>query len=476
MTEIITQLMKVVLALIALISAYLVGAEATSTTSDTTTATSSTTTAINTTTNTGATGTTTNTSSTDTTDTTGTTSADTTTSATSSGTSSSSSSSASSSGTTTSDSMAIGGVTTITTPATGTVTDTGSNASIIDGKMQIGINDTWGPYGDIFSSGTTWSQGLINHMSKVPYTVFRFMNWNGNGGQVSGGPDDAATWENRVQPGELRDGYRVSYEDQIAFCNAAQVDCWISVPAKSDQDPTYSTKLAQLVKDNLDANLKVYAEWSNESWNHGGRYSGPYAAERGAAIGLTGDYYEKAAKYQTCGAASVWRGFDEVFGPDSERVVKVLAGQSANPWLTGIHLGELSNTTCNPTGSMPDAYAVAPYMEGTTPAALRGHIPNLVAFLKDHAAAVEPYGIPLIAYEGGQHAISNADAASNDPAMYDAYIDFLNAISPYIEVFAHYNLNQTWGSGGAWGAVNTDFNHDSHKIRAMSDWAAANAN
>lgn len=254
--------------------------------------------------------------------------------------------------------------------------------------MQIGVGDTWIPK-NVFSSGTTWSDALIERLNSVPYSAFRFMIWNGNsGGNRPGpdGPDDARKWESRVQPGELRDGFRISFDDQLELCNRAKIDCWLSVPAQSDQDPTYARKLAQLVMDKLDPELKVYVEWSNESWNYGG-YSAKHAERRGTELGIVGDDgRQKSGGYQACGAAFLWSGFDEVFGKDSDRVVRVLSGQLVNAWLTGIHFRALKDPKCNPAGAQPDAYAVAPYVGGgqTTIEGLRDvDLPKVKKYLED---------------------------------------------------------------------------------------------
>jgi hypothetical protein len=59
--------------------------------------------------------------------------------------------------------------------------------------------------------------------------------------------------------------------------------------------------------------------------------------------------------------------------------------------------------------------------------------------------------------------------------MYQLYLDYMTLLSRYMPLYLHYNLNQgRWGSGGAWGAVDVDFKHDSPKIRAIRDWVKAN--
>ena len=57
----------------------------------------------------------------------------------------------------------------------------------------------------------------------------------------------------------------VSYEDCIELANEAHKDMWINIPALATTD--YVQQLAQLIHTKLDPGLKVYVEYSNETWN-----------------------------------------------------------------------------------------------------------------------------------------------------------------------------------------------------------------
>ncbi len=331
------------------------------------------------------------------------------------------------------------------------------------GPMQIGINDTWEIYGGIYSGGLTWSSALINHLQSVPYSAFRFMNFNGNGAQVpNGGPEE--TWATRVPAGEIQypgQGVRISYEAQIALCNAANVDCWISVPAKTDKDePEFSVNLAKLIKEKLDPSLKVYIEWSNEAWNDSG-YSAQYAAQRADEKGFKADedsVYVKAAQYAPCAAAELWAGFESVFtGADRNRLVTVLSGHAVpGSWWNGEAMKRLKDPECNPHGLYPDAFAIAPYFNpGTVEAA-----DAIEQVLKDARKAISEVSedTALITYEGGTW----------EAYDYEGYYHYLDILSKYVTLYMAYNLNQP-----QYGVANEDLS-DTPRLKAIRDWLAKN--
>jgi hypothetical protein len=57
----------------------------------------------------------------------------------------------------------------------------------------------------------------------------------------------------------------VPWEVIIELSNQAMIDPWINIPHLADKE--YMTELAKLFKEKLDPRLKVYIEFSNETWN-----------------------------------------------------------------------------------------------------------------------------------------------------------------------------------------------------------------
>ncbi len=354
--------------------------------------------------------------------------------------------------------------------------------------MSLGTNFWnigWGIRDGVFKSGVNWSTTtdpwnaqLISELGI--YKAIRPMDF------VPTNNTTITSWSQRIP--KTADHYTtdgVAYEWQIDLCNRMNAHFWTTIPHAANDD--YIRQLATLVKSNLKPGLKVYVEYSNETWNWGFQQA-KYCAEQGAALGLPGDYYQRANHYQAIAAIKCWRIFQDVFGSEmSSRVVKVLAGQDGNEWLAGVHFSTIESTTWNPTGIRPDVYAVGPYIghdvRGDDPAAIQkliDLIPGSVAQnqkLKDY---LTPKGVGFVAYEGGQH-IANystpggngSNIANRDPRMYEFYSRFLNAYKNMFSLFMHYCHSGAFSGQGSWGAVEYVGQplSQAHKYRALVDFA-----
>ena len=122
-----------------------------------------------------------------------------------------------------------------------------------------------------YGTNTTFTDQFKNMVSK--FSTVRFMDWEStNGNQVQ-------NWGDRTQPNYASQVSRnfgtnpyggaqnagVAWEYCIQLCNETGKDMWINVPVGATDD--YVWALASLINNNLNGNLKVYVEYSNELWN-----------------------------------------------------------------------------------------------------------------------------------------------------------------------------------------------------------------
>jgi hypothetical protein len=177
----------------------------------------------------------------------------------------------------------------------------------------------------------------------------------------------------------------------------------------------------------------------------------------------------------------VFEAFADVYGDEmDERVVKVLSGFTHDPWRVRVHLRGLKSSKVNPHGIQPDAYALGPYfghgVDGRDPNAfskLRRSIRRVVRDSKEVRKLLEPTGMDLIAYEGGQHILKNAVAINRDQRMYEVYCEYLVEMSKLYKTFLHYNnacRETTWGYFGAKEHTGQP-EAETPKYRALRDWA-----
>lgn len=284
------------------------------------------------------------------------------------------------------------------------------------------------------------------------YSHIRFMWW----GDIWSG-DYNTDWSLRRTPDYYTQGGErgVSLEYMVELCNTLQCDAWICVPHTCTDD--YMLNTAQFIHTNLDSNLKWYFEYSNETWN-GGDYRVPskYVQDQGIALGLDAIYGEFGGGqvYTALRSAQLFQIINTVYGASSERVVRVLSGQTV-AFNVNLMLEYLQ--TEQPTLPFPDMFATAPYFGGsvgqdivsegivdtiTTDEIIDRMVANMVdtqfPFMEACQSIVDTYGIPHIMYEGGHHLVPGSAnqenealvakliEATSDARMYQVTLDYFN--------------------------------------------------
>lgn len=255
----------------------------------------------------------------------------------------------------------------------------------------------------------------------APFTCLRFMDW----GSTNGNP--IQSWEDRT-PVDFRTYGReegAPYEMMIALANQTQKDVWICVPHLADEE--YVQQMARLFRDQLDENLTIYLEYSNEVWN----WIFPqaqYNLQTAPANLNYGRAYAEKAK-------TTFEFWHEEFGNQKDRVQRVLGLQLTFNWLNEQILSQLDQEDwdyASPTWyfGLDNHPALG---ESTTPSEIINiaeevFISSMPTRRQDYRN-VQLYGKSVIEYEGGQHFTdlqhtpwSEAIMAAQElPEIYDLY-------------------------------------------------------
>ncbi|TAG56391.1 MAG: hypothetical protein EAZ27_05035 [Cytophagales bacterium] len=120
-------------------------------------------------------------------------------------------------------------------------------------------------------------------------------------------------------------GHPYAYMYMIQLCNLLKKDAWINGFVNSDEN--YQRNLGKLFKDNLDPNLKVYLELSNENtWNFFQGFNGPGLISNYAQSNSM-DFFDAASFLEN----RFWVNFGSSWkGEDQDRMVRVVGGQAVN--------------------------------------------------------------------------------------------------------------------------------------------------
>jgi hypothetical protein len=302
-----------------------------------------------------------------------------------------------------------------------------------------------------------------------PFSVIRFMGWQNTN------DDPAGDWDTRPTPDHMSQalGEGVAVEYMVELANTLHASPWFCMPHRMSNASV--NDFAAYVRDNLDADLNVYVEYSNEVWNSS-FVQATYAKEKGLDLGLADNEFQAQLRYSSQRSVEIFELWMSAWA-GSDRVKTVLASQSANTW-TGAEIMEWQGAY-----EHADALAIAPYFGGHLGAEetateigaltvdelferLESDMPAIIEQIEFNADNAWINGLELIAYEGGQHLVG-VGAATDDEALnalfassnrdarmgeaYTAYLDAWRHRGGHL--FTAFSYVGNWSQWGYWGSL-----------------------
>jgi hypothetical protein len=346
-----------------------------------------------------------------------------------------------------------------------------------------------------------------------PFNTLRFMDWMATNHSMQGAWSDRPTPESNIFSGEI-----ASLESMVELANRTDTDPWFTMPHMATDE--YVTNFAQYVKDNLDPELKIYVEYSNEVWNNDFA-QGWWVETQGKEKFINsrvGDFGRRLDWFgeRTTEISQIW---DQVFDTDKERVIGVLGAQAANSWTAKRPLEYAwSDYPLSREESGIDAIAIAPYFgsyigKPANVAEIESWIdsdqPNLALdnlfkeitqggvlsngpqggalqqaynWTISYAALAKQQGLELLSYESGQHlngtngvqdnqAIGDLLIAANrDPRMGAIYQEYYNTLHELgIDLSMNYTDVSRYNKWGSWGILENIRQSDSPKYNTLKN-------
>lgn len=314
---------------------------------------------------------------------------------------------------------------------------------------------------------------------------------------------EAENWSDRTTPDhytqydERQTGMALEYV--IDLHNELGRDLYMNLYYRATDD--FVNSIATMIYEDLDPELNVYLEYSNETWNSIYPVF-EYVIAQGVAQGLHTDNFMAGQVYTAKRSVEIFHIFEQVFGSESDRLIKVMPAWVEFPNIADTMLTSLNDPMVNPNNIEVDKMAIGMYFggavgqtfidEGRNESAtvddmldsLRVDLETVLGFARAQKSVADEHGVDLITYESGQHLITSfwdPDSAlgvtlieaNRNEEMYHIYIDFLTEwteISGDLNVLFSSVKNYT--EFGAFGMKEHLFQSDSDapKMRAYLDY------
>ncbi len=337
--------------------------------------------------------------------------------------------------------------------------------------------------------------------------VLRFMDL----GKTNDNPVSQWTERDKVKDAFWTSPVGIPYRAMVLLAKETNSDPWINVPTRASDE--YIQKMAAVVKQTLGKNQVVYFEYTNEAWNGAFWITGQYLESKGKAKwnpnAKTGaELYDLRMNYYAYRSSQMCTMIKTVFGADANKVKCVYAGQAAVAWWldNGLKCPFAAAELGKECGRFHDVIAIAPYFGGeiggdayktkvatwlTQPdgglASLFNELNTTslaesVKWIQEDKKVADAWGLPLVAYEGGQHLVDYSQSntalqdlftkANHDPRMGELYTKYLNAWKDNggqtFVTFSYVAGDSKWGY---WGALQTIFETSSAKWDAVKNFS-----
>lgn len=326
------------------------------------------------------------------------------------------------------------------------------------------------------------------------FKTIRFMDFQRTNNSRQVNFSDRPTPNIQTQGDSKRGGVALEYMIQLA--NTLNADPWFCIPHLATDD--YIREFARLVKQQLNPDLKIYIEYSNECWNSMFAQA-RYCRQKGKELAFSDNDYQAQLQFYSRRSVQIFKIWQDVFG-GKERFVRILAAQSANPW-TSLQVMDFEDAY-----KQADTLGIAPYFGNALGSpktqdevakmtveqvldACEEYVQKNKKIIAQQDKAAKQRGLRLIAYEGGQHLVGHGGAENNKtmeqlfhtanrhPRMKQIYLDYLMAWKDsggtMMAIFSSVGKFSKWGSWGLMEYHNQPIN-EAPKYEAVLDFLQNN--